>query len=116
MAITIAWRIETELAIVERLVSDALFFHGYSVGHCDREASTVTRFRDIGPIMKQLRACDKESLIFYDAHGERVGVVSLVYGKNGYDVLADHTVNEQMTALVAGAQRLAGSFEAEAMS
>jgi hypothetical protein len=29
-------------------------------------------------------------------------------------VLADHTVNDQMAALVAGARRLAGSLKAEA--
>ena len=116
MTITIARRIETERDIVERLVSDALFFHGYSVSHSDGEALTVARSRDIGPIMKQLHACDEESLIFHDAAGKRVGVVSLVYGNGGYDVLGDHTVNDQMTALVAGAQRLAGALEAEAMS
>jgi hypothetical protein len=116
MTITIARRIETERAIVERLVSDALFFHGYSVSHSDGEVLTVARSRDIGPIMKQLHACDEESLIFHDADGKRVGVVSLAYRNSGYDVLADHTVNDQMTALVAGAQRLAGSLEAEAMS
>jgi hypothetical protein len=114
MTVTSTRRIETERAIVERLVSDALFFHGYSVSHSDREALTVARARDIGPIMKQLHACDKESLIFHDADGNRVGAVSLVYGNRGYDVLADHTVNDQMTALVAGAQRLAGALAAEA--
>lgn len=65
--------------------------------------------------MKQLHACDEEGLIFHDAEGRRVGVVSLVYGKGGYDVIADHTVNERMSALVAGAEKLA-SLEAEAVS
>ena len=66
--------------------------------------------------MKQLHACDEEGLIFHDAEGRRVGVVSLVYGNGGYDVIADHTVNDQMTALVAGADRLAETLEAEAVS
>jgi hypothetical protein len=116
MTITIARRIETERVIVERLVSDALFFQGYSVSHSSRSALTVARSRDIDPIMKQLHGCDDERLIFHDGDGKRVGVVSLVYGNSGYDVLADHTINDQMTALIAGAQRLAGVLEAEAMS
>jgi hypothetical protein len=116
MTITIAQRIETERAIIERLVSDALFFHGYSVSLSDRGALTVARSRDIGPIMNQLHACDEESLIFHDADGKRVGVVSLAYGNRGFDVLTNHTFSDQMTALIAGAQRLAGVLEAEAMS
>jgi hypothetical protein len=47
MTITIARRIETERAIIERLVSDELFFHGYSLSHGDREALTVARSRKI---------------------------------------------------------------------
>lgn len=89
MSITVARRIEIERAIIERLVSDALFFQGYSVSHSDGEAITVSRSRDIAPIMKQLHACDEEGLIFHDAEGRRVGVVSLVYGNGGYVVIAD---------------------------
>jgi hypothetical protein len=116
MIITITRRIETERAIVERLVSDALFFCGYSVSHRSGSALTVARSRDIAPIMKQLHACDKESLSFHDADDKCVGSVWLEYGNSGYRVLADHTVNDQMTDLVAGAQRLADVLEAEAMS
>jgi hypothetical protein len=108
--------VEIERAIVARLVSDALFFHGYSVSHSDREALAVARSSGIGPIMKQFHPCKEEGLIFRDADGKRVGDVSLVYGNGGYRVIADHTVNDRMTVLVAGAQRLAGSLEAEAMS
>ncbi len=111
MSITVERLIEIERAIIERLVSDALFFEGYSVSHSDGEAITVSRSRDIAPIMAQLHACDEEGLFFYDEDGGRVGAVSLVYGNGGYDVIADYTVNERMTALVAGAERLA---EAEA--
>jgi hypothetical protein len=112
MPITVARRIEIERAIVERLVSDALFFHGYSVSHSDGEALTVTRSRDIGPIMAQLHSCDEEGLIFHDPDGRRIGIVSLVYGKSGYDVIADRTINDQMSALVAGAEKMATSFNA----
>jgi hypothetical protein len=116
MSITVARRIEIERAIIERLVSDALFFQGYSVTHSDGQAITVSRSRDIAPIMAQLQACDEEGLIFHDKDGHRVGTVSLVYGNGGYDVIADHTVNERMSALVAGADRLAETLEAEAQS
>jgi hypothetical protein len=69
MSITVARRIEIERAIVERLVSDALFFHGYTVSHSDGEALIVERSRDIGPIMAQLHSYDEESLTFHDADG-----------------------------------------------
>jgi hypothetical protein len=114
MSITVAKRVGIERAIIERLVSDALFFQGYSVSHSDGEAITVSRSRDIAPIMAQLQAYDEEGLIFHDAQGLRVGVVSLVYGNSGYDVIANHTVNERMSALVAGAERLADTLEADA--
>jgi hypothetical protein len=112
MSITVARIVEIERAIVERLVSDALFFHGYSVSHSDGEVLTVARSRDIGPIMAQLHSRDEEGLIFHDPDGRRVGVVSLMYGNSGYDVIAYCTVNDQMTALVAGAERMATSFNA----
>jgi hypothetical protein len=102
--------------LLKRLVSDALFFHGYSVSHSDGEALTIARARGIGPIMAQLHACDEEGLIFHDADGKRVGVVSLVYGNHGYDVIADRTDNALMSTLLAGAEGLADSLEAEARS
>jgi hypothetical protein len=111
MSITVARRIEIERAIVERLLSDALFFHGYSVSHSDGERLTVARSRDIGPIMAKLQACREEGLIFHGPDGQRVGTVSLVFGNNGYDVMADCTVNDHMSALIAGAERLAISFK-----
>jgi hypothetical protein len=114
MSIRAAQRIEIERAIVERLVSDALFFHGYTVSHSDGEALIVERSRDIGPIMAQLHCHPEESLTFHDVDGYRVGAVSLVYGNDGYGVLADPTVNDQMADLVAGAGRLAESLKAEA--
>jgi hypothetical protein len=114
MSIRVAGRIEIERAIIERLVSDALFFHGYTVSYSDGEALIVERSRDIGPIMAQLHSHDEESLTFHDSAGHRVGAVSLVYGNDGYGALAGPTVNDQMVALVAGARRLAESLEAEA--
>jgi hypothetical protein len=72
MTITIARRIETGRGIVERHVSDAFFFHGYSVSHND--GLTVACCRDIGPIVKRFHACDEESFILYEAGGKRVGL------------------------------------------
>jgi hypothetical protein len=43
MSIRVARRIEIERAIIERLVSDALFFNGYTVTHSDGEALIVER-------------------------------------------------------------------------
>jgi hypothetical protein len=83
MSFRVARRIEIERAIVERLVSDALFFHGYAVSHGDGEALIVERSRDIGPVMAQLHSHDEESLTFHNADGHRAGAVSLVYGNDG---------------------------------
>jgi hypothetical protein len=41
MSFRVARRIEIERAIVERPVSDALFFHGYTVSHSDGEVSVI---------------------------------------------------------------------------
>jgi hypothetical protein len=114
MSNRVARRIEIERAIVERLVSDALFFHGYLVSHSDGEALTVERSRDIGPIMARLHFYDEGSLTFHDRDGRRIGAVNLACGNDGYGVLVDPTVNDQMTALLAGAARLAASLEQEA--
>jgi hypothetical protein len=115
VSITVARRIEIERAIVKRLVSDALFFHGYSVSHNDGNVLTVERAREVALIMEQLHSSGEESLTFHDPDGHHVGAVRLLYGNGGYDVIADHSVNDQMTALVAGAEELAISLKAEAL-
>jgi hypothetical protein len=43
---TIARRVVIERAVVERLVSGALFFHGYSVRHSEASASRGQRFAE----------------------------------------------------------------------
>lgn len=89
-----------EKKIVTFLVDKALTF-GFSVTVFDGEEHPVRESKDMTLILDNLFACDEEWLQFYDAGHKIVGVVSLVYGNDGYDVIADHTVNAMTDKVMA---------------
>lgn len=79
---------------VVRAAVDGLIDAGYVVSVFDGEEYPVKRSRDAEAIMKELFACDEEWLIAgrIDEEGKhhRVGSVYLVYGNDGWDVIADN--------------------------
>ena len=108
---------EFETAIIRTLVEDALD-RGYVVRHNDGEDWTAlasltehtTKEKETKAIMDEIRATDEESLHFWGPNG-KIGSVLLVYGNDGYDVIADHTATDEMDELVSGATELSEHFQ-----
>ena len=105
-----------ERAIIKTIIEDALEM-GYTVSHNDGESMTtsarvddVTTKEDaVSKLLKEIQACDEEYLYFHK-NGRAIGFVLLVYGNDGYDVVADHTDSHEMDQILAGANELADSF------
>lgn len=103
-------RIALERRIVGLIVTDALA-QGYQVeannGGDDPIISTNAK-----AIMSEAMATDEASLAFWA--GDRcVGSVLLVYGNDGFDVIADRHVNSEMDAICARAEAYAETAESE---
>ena len=105
-----------ERAIIKTIIEDALEM-GYTVSHNDGESITtsarvddVTTKKDaVSKLLKEIQACDEEYLYLHK-NGRGIGFVLLVYGNDGYDVVADHTDSHEMYQILAGANKLANSF------
>jgi hypothetical protein len=118
-----------EYAIIKTIIEDALDY-GYMVTHHNGEYATamvsanqhysrdrieddpepLTKERATNIILKELHSTDEERLIFHDTTGQSLGFVLLVYGNDGWDVIADHTDSPEMDELLAGAFELADSY------
>lgn len=107
-------RIERE--IVSTIIQNALDLN-YTIIHHNGEETTAAahpngnRAKDFRKMMNEIRQCDEEYLIFKNADGKRIGSVFLVYGNDGYDVINDHTDNDEMNKILASAFELAEKFE-----
>lgn len=74
--------------LVRDMISDGLWISVF-----DGEATTVKRSRDVAEIMGALQTVDEESLIVRRAPGAPpIGSVFLVYGNDGWDVIADYSI------------------------
>ena len=105
-----------ERAIVKKIVEDALEL-GYNVTHSDGEDYTITVRIDenttkeeaVEDIMDELHATDEEYLFFFKG-GKRIGSVTLIYGNDGHDVIADNTATDEVERILAGATELADNY------
>jgi hypothetical protein len=105
-----------ERRIIAQLIDTALAA-GYLVSVFDGEEWAIRFCSNKDAIMKEMFATDEESLSFYSAEkveGKRrcMGVVYLVYGNDGYDVICDHSDNPVTNELVKPATELADEIEA----
>jgi hypothetical protein len=91
-------RIRIEKQIVRRIVHSALV-RGWSVSVYDGEEWTVTKSVNLKEILNATFTTDEDVLRFHDADGV-VGVVTLVYGNDGWDVVADHTADDRIDDLM----------------
>ena len=90
----IATRIKIEKQIVRAIVNRALA-NGWSVSVYDGEEWTVKKSASTSEIIKATFTTDEEVLRFHDNDGV-VGLVSLIYGNDGWDVVSDHSANERI--------------------
>lgn len=112
-------RIEIERAIVMAIVEDALE-RGHTVRYYTGEpnepgvvASLQTSdskesATDI--IMVEVGSTDEETLSIRDCDNKPVGFVSFVFGNDGHDVIADHTVSDEMTRILARAVEMSDRY------
>lgn len=105
-------RILMERAIVRHLVRSVLARTEaeYSLSVFDGEEWAIVRSRDLAAVMAEIGACDEERLAIRrgtDAEAERIGSVFLVYGNDGWDVIADNTCSDTMTELLKGTEEFA---------
>lgn len=107
----ISARIKLENEIVFLIVQSALDL-GFTVEHNNGEEITAiatpgeeTRAQSFKRLMGEVQQCDEEYLTIKDDKGLRVGIVYLVYGNEGWDVINDHTANDQMTMILAPAAK-----------
>ena len=94
-----------ERAIAERLITDAIA-QGYQVSVSDGEEWTVKRSTDSKAIMAALFSTD-EDYIRIRKEGEEgsIGQFALIYGNDGWDVIADWSYTEETEAVMQQIQR-----------
>ena len=96
-----------EKQIARRLVSDAVKM-GYTVAiDNDGYEYTLKGCTNITQIMAALMSTRIETIVFHDKTGQPVGLVKLVYGSNGYDVILEHTALGSTEAIFTRAEKLA---------
>lgn len=108
-------RILMERAIVRHLIRSLLARTEaeYSLSVFDGEEWPIVRSRDLNAIMAEIGACDEERLAIRrgtGAEAERIGSVYLVYGNDGWDVIADNTDTPEMTDLLKATDEFADNL------
>lgn len=97
---------------IERKIAQAaaqgLIDAGYSVSVFDGEEVAQAATTDIKKIMAALFTTDEDCLVAY-INDWRVGAVMLVYGNDGWDVMADYNV--KLETALEGANKLAKQYE-----
>lgn len=86
-------RIRMEKRMASGLVR-ACLKRGYAVTIDNGEDKPIEKSKDYRAIMKELWATDEEHVLIYDDKGKYLGWFFLVYGNDGYDLIADYSANE----------------------
>jgi hypothetical protein len=88
-------RLETEEKIVKKLIKRALDSEYYITVN-DGEEDVVIKSRDYPKIIDAVFSTDEDYLSFYKAADadDRVGIVYLVYGNDGFDVISDYASSD----------------------
>lgn len=100
---------EMELNIAAKIVDDALAL-SYTISVYDGEEWALKRSKDREEILEALNSTGLDNLTIRDADGEYVGVVALVWGNAGWELINDYTVSDAMETLLQGANELADSY------
>jgi hypothetical protein len=90
-----AQRIVTEGRIARKIVDTMLSF-GMTVGVNDGEETVLKRSTSVNDIMQALFSTDEDYIIGYGPDGKKVGVVYLVYGNSGWDVINDYSTSLEL--------------------
>ena len=102
---------QLEGAIMAQVILDALAA-GYRISVDDGE-DEFTPQQTLGDILALMGATESgDWLRFADPanHDKRVGWIHFIYGNDGYDVIADYSVNPVVAALLVNAESLADAL------
>jgi hypothetical protein len=106
---SIKLRQELERRIVKAVVTEALLT-GHTVSVFDGEETTVNKSAKLADIMGAIMTTDEDALYIWNAEGKHIGTVILIYGNEGYDVIADYSANPAIEAILAPANAIAESY------
>lgn len=108
-------RIIKERMVIRKAARDLIAF-GFQLRVYDGEDFSCDRTADLGVIMSNLNACDEEMLYVYRPSADsktgwaRFASIYLVYGNDGWDVIADNSVS--LESCLKGATELADKLAA----
>lgn len=108
--LALARRIETEGRICSRLVKHALA-SGYTVSVHDGEEWAVICSTSYNEIMADIFTTDMNTIRIRDKDKQVVGNVTLVFGNDGYDVMADWTDTPEFNDWLKPVNEYADKFE-----
>lgn len=106
-------RVQIERTIVCKIVDSALrgeYLVSISNGG---EGMEVDKSSSLTTILDHLHICDVEHIYFHNQNGEYAGSVVMVYGNDGWDVIADCTCNIEIDTILADALEFANRMEEE---
>ena len=106
---SIKLRQELERRIVRAIAKEAIRL-GYTVSVCDGEDWTVKSADKVSKVMSAIMTTDMDTLRIRGISGNHIGDVMLVYGNDGYDVIADHHSSEAMDEVLAPANKIADRY------
>ena len=104
---------EMEIKIANQIVTDALALN-YTVSVYDGEEWALKRSGNHQEIIAALNSTGWDQLKFRKADGEYVGVVALIWGECGHDLINDYTLSDEMESLMQGANDLSSQLAEEA--
>lgn len=103
---------EMENNIAAKIVDDALALN-YSISVFDGEEYPVKRSSDREEILKALNSTGIDNLKIWNSEGGCVGIVALVWGNAGWELISDYTATPSMEALLKGANELSDKYAEE---
>ncbi len=102
MSPEVAERRKIEKSIIRRFALDAIKA-GFTLGVCDGQEVVIKGATTAKAVLDKMFSVDEEDLLVYD--GSRlVGMVNLVYGNGGWDVISDYSPS--MEPLMKGVNEL----------
>jgi hypothetical protein len=98
-----------EQKIIRRAVIDILG-EGYKISVHDGGEYTVNRSIDLNLILNATQTTDSDALVVWD-EDQNIGTVTLIYGNDGHDVIADYS--NSLEEVLKGASLLADELADE---
>ncbi len=107
-------REQTQEREIVRSILTGIVSEGYVFSIFDGGEWVVRRSSDIETGLKAMFSTDGDEISVRTPAGERVGTINLIYGNAPWEVVQDHTDNDEIKACLAGATAMSDRMEAAA--